>query len=56
MGFFDGFFNKEKEKDLQEGLLKTKQGFFEKITKALVGKKQIDELERIFHPGRRTSA
>ena len=31
----------EKEKDLQQSLSKTKDGFFEKITKALVGKKQI---------------
>lgn len=52
MGFFDRFFSKEKEIDLQQSLSKTKDGFFEKITKALVGKTQIDdefldELEQI---------
>ncbi len=43
MGFFDRFFNKEKEIDLQHSLSKTKDGFFEKITKAIVGKSQIDD-------------
>jgi fused signal recognition particle receptor len=52
MGFFDRFFNTEKEKDLQQSLSKTKEGFFGKITKALIGKTQIDddfldELEQI---------
>ena len=43
MGFFDRFFSKEKEKDLNQGLSKTKDGFFDKIAKAVVGKSQIDE-------------
>jgi fused signal recognition particle receptor len=52
MGFFDRFFSKEKENELQQGLNKTKEGFFQKITKALIGKTQIDdefldELEQI---------
>jgi fused signal recognition particle receptor len=52
MGFFDKFFSKEKEQDLKKGIAKTKEGFFEKISKALVGKSEIDdefldELEQI---------
>ena len=43
MGFFDKFFTKEKKQDLNQGLEKTKSSFFEKITKAVAGKDQIDE-------------
>jgi fused signal recognition particle receptor len=43
MGFFDKFFTKEKKQDLNQGLEKTKTSFFDKITKAVVGKDQIDE-------------
>lgn len=43
MGFFDRFFNKDREEDLQKGLAKTKEGLFQKIAKALTGKKKIDE-------------
>lgn len=43
MGFFDRFFNKEKKEDLNKGLEKTKQGFFEKISKAVAGKTTVDE-------------
>jgi fused signal recognition particle receptor len=43
MGFFDNFFNKEKEQDLQKGLSKTKTNLFEKVSKAIIGKSTIDE-------------
>ena len=43
MGFFDRFFSKEKKEDLEQGLEKTKTGFFEKITKAIAGKSSIDD-------------
>ncbi|HEX5625582.1 MAG TPA: signal recognition particle-docking protein FtsY [Saprospiraceae bacterium] len=43
MGFFDRFFNKEKEQDLNRSLNKTKEGFFDKIAKAVVGKSSIDD-------------
>jgi fused signal recognition particle receptor len=42
MGFFD-FFNKEKKESLDKGLEKSKSGIFDKITKALVGKSEVDE-------------
>ncbi len=42
MGFFD-FFNKEKKESLDKGLEKSKTGIFDKITKALVGKSEVDE-------------
>lgn len=52
MGFFK-FFSKEKKQTLDKGLERTKTGVFDKITRALAGKKQIDddfldELEEIF--------
>lgn len=52
MGFFK-FFSKEKKATLDKGLERTKTGVFEKITRALAGKKQIDDdflddLEEIF--------
>lgn len=52
MGFFDKFFSKEKEQDLTQGIHKTREGFFGKITKAIAGKSHIDddfldELEQI---------
>ncbi|MEO5581472.1 MAG: signal recognition particle receptor subunit alpha, partial [Saprospiraceae bacterium] len=43
MGFFDKYFTKEKKQDLNEGLEKTKTSFLDKITKAVIGKDQIDE-------------
>jgi fused signal recognition particle receptor len=43
MGFFDKFFNKEKKQDLDQGLEKTKTGFFESIGRAIAGKSTIDE-------------
>ena len=43
MGFFDKFFNKQKEEDLNKGLEKTKDSFFTKLSKAVAGKSTIDE-------------
>ena len=52
MGFFDKFFNKKREEDLDKGLEKTKTNIFSKITRAVAGKTKIDdevldELEQI---------
>lgn len=43
MGFFDKFFNKEKKENLEQGLDKTKENLFSKITRAVAGKSKIDE-------------
>ncbi len=43
MGFFDKLFGKKEKQTLDEGLEKTKQGFFSKITKAIAGKSTVDE-------------
>jgi fused signal recognition particle receptor len=48
MGFFDKLFKRNKEQEvaketLNEGLEKTKQGFFSKITKAIAGKSSVDD-------------
>lgn len=43
MSFFDKFFTKEKEKDLNKGLEKTKKGFFGQLSKAIAGKNKVDE-------------
>lgn len=42
MGFFD-FFSKEKKEALDQGLNKTKENFFTKLTKAVAGKSTVDE-------------
>lgn len=42
MGFFDKFFNREKKEDLDKGLEKTKEGFFDKISRAVAGKSTVD--------------
>src|SRR5690606_6003606 len=45
MGLFD-FFNKagkESKETLDKGLEKTKEGFFSKITRSLVGKSKVDD-------------
>lgn len=42
MSFFKKFFTKEKEQDLDQGLEKTKEGFFNKISRAVAGKSTID--------------
>lgn len=52
MGFFK-FFSKEKKATLDKGLERTKTGMFDKIARALAGKKEIDDdfldnLEEIF--------
>ncbi|MDH3651381.1 MAG: signal recognition particle-docking protein FtsY [Saprospiraceae bacterium] len=52
MGFFDKFFNKKREEDLDKGLEKTKTNIFTKITRAVAGKAKVDdevldELEQI---------
>lgn len=43
MGFFDKLFGKKEKQTLDEGLQKTKEGFFTKITKAIAGKSTVDE-------------
>ena len=43
MSFFKKFFTKEKEKDLDKGLEKTKSNIFSKISKAIAGKSTVDE-------------
>ncbi len=43
MTFFNKFFSKDKEKDLDNSLSKTKESFFTKITKAVAGKDKVDE-------------
>src|SRR6476620_6707790 len=44
MGLFDKLFGKKEQKEtLDQGLQKTKTNFFDKITKAIVGKSVVDE-------------
>lgn len=43
MGFFDKFFNKKKESELNQGLEKTKSSFLGKLTRAVAGKSTVDE-------------
>jgi fused signal recognition particle receptor len=48
MGLFDKLFKRNKEQQeqkeaLEEGLKKTKEGFFSRITKAIAGKDKVDE-------------
>ncbi len=42
MAFF-GLFSKEKKETLEKGLEKTKQNFFTKIARSIVGKSQVDD-------------
>ena len=42
MGIFS-FFNKEKKNDLEKGLEKTKEGFLQRIARAVAGKSTIDD-------------
>ncbi|SEF91353.1 signal recognition particle-docking protein FtsY [Algoriphagus boritolerans] len=42
MGIF-GFFSKEKKENLDQGLQKTNESIFSKLSKAVVGKSQVDE-------------
>ena len=43
MGFFDKLFGKKEKESLDEGLQKTKENFFSKVSKAIAGKSTIDE-------------
>lgn len=43
MSWFKKIFNKEEKQSLDSGLEKSSQGFFEKITKAVVGKSKVDD-------------
>ncbi|MGN1255759.1 MAG: signal recognition particle-docking protein FtsY [Bacteroidaceae bacterium] len=42
MGFFD-FFSREKKEVLNQGLEKTKQSFFGKLSRAIMGKSRVDD-------------
>ena len=42
MGFFN-FFSKEKKETLDQGLEKTKESFFGKLTRAVAGKSKVDD-------------
>jgi fused signal recognition particle receptor len=42
MGLFD-FFSKSKKESLDQGLEKTKQSFFSKIARAIIGKSRVDD-------------
>jgi len=53
LGFFSKFFSKEKKETLDNGLERTKQGLFSKITRAVAGKSKVDDdvldnLEEVF--------
>src|SRR5215213_1175841 len=43
MGFFDKIFGKKEKESLDEGLQKTKENFFSRVTKAIAGKNTVDE-------------
>ena len=44
MGLFDKLFGKKQQQEtLDQGLQKTREGFFSKITKAIAGKSTVDE-------------
>jgi fused signal recognition particle receptor len=43
MGLFDKLFGKKEKESLDQGLQKTKEGFFSKITKAIAGKTTVDD-------------
>jgi len=43
MGLFGGLFSKEKKESLDKGLEKSKESFFTKLGKAVVGKSKVDE-------------
>lgn len=43
MSWFKKIFNKEEKESLDQGLEKSRQGFFEKISKAVVGKSKVDD-------------
>lgn len=43
MSFFNKFFTKKKEEELEKGLEKTKENFLGKLSRAVAGKSKIDE-------------
>lgn len=43
MSWFKKIFNKEEKETLDQGLEKSRQGFFDKMTKAVVGKSKVDD-------------
>ncbi len=43
MGLFDKLFGKKEKESLDQGLQKTKEGFFSRLTKAVAGKSHVDE-------------
>lgn len=43
MGLFNKFFSKKKKEDLDQGLQKTKEGVWSKITHAVAGKSKVDD-------------
>src|SRR5438067_5551451 len=43
MGLFDKIFGKKEKESLDQGLQKTKENFFSKITKAIAGKSTVDD-------------
>lgn len=43
MSIFSNLFSKEKKESLNKGLEKSKESFFEKLTKALAGKSKVDD-------------
>src|SRR6195952_2648379 len=43
MGLFDKLFGKKEKETLDQGLQKTREGFLDKITKAIAGKSTVDE-------------
>lgn len=43
MSFFSGLFSKEKKESLDQGLQKSKESFFGKLTKAIAGKSTVDD-------------
>jgi fused signal recognition particle receptor len=43
MGFFNKLFGKKEKESLDEGLQKTKDNFFSKVSKAIAGKSTVDE-------------
>ena len=43
MSWFKNIFKKEEKETLDKGLEKSNQGFFEKISKAVVGKSKVDD-------------
>lgn len=43
MGIFNKLFGKKEKESLEQGLEKTRQGFFSRITKAIAGKSTVDD-------------